>query len=149
MSRQPRREIRSSGRAPTPSTAILPDCVGKGRKSSPEPPEATGHRELDHAVYKPTHLSGCISHNRKTDRRVVEEDVSDEMLLKSVAEGDKAAMHIMFARHRARVFRFIQRMVHNPTIAEDIVSQAFLDVWRSANRFEGRARVSTWLISIA
>jgi RNA polymerase sigma-70 factor (ECF subfamily) len=78
-----------------------------------------------------------------------EESVSDEMLLKSVAEGDKAAMHIMFARHRVRVFRFIQRMVRNATIADDLVNQVFLDVWRSANKFESRARVSTWLLSIA
>jgi RNA polymerase sigma-70 factor (ECF subfamily) len=78
-----------------------------------------------------------------------EERISDEMLLKRVAEGDKAAMHIMFASHRVRVFRFIQGMVRNAVIADDLVSQVFLDVWRSANRFEGRARVSTWLLSIA
>jgi RNA polymerase sigma-70 factor, ECF subfamily len=66
------------------------------------------------------------------------ESVSDEMPLKGVAEGDKAAMHIMFARHRIRVFRFIQRMVRNVAFADDLVSQAFLDVWRSANRFEAR-----------
>ncbi|MCK1512372.1 sigma-70 family RNA polymerase sigma factor [Bradyrhizobium sp. 190] len=78
-----------------------------------------------------------------------EECASDEMLLKSIAEGDKAAMHIMFARHRARVFRFIQRIVRNTAIAEDLVSQVFLDVWRSANAFESRSRVSTWLLSIA
>jgi RNA polymerase sigma-70 factor (ECF subfamily) len=78
-----------------------------------------------------------------------EERISDEMLLKGVAEGDKAAMHIMFARHRVRVFRFIQGMVRNAAIADDLVSQVFLDVWRSANRFENRARVSTWLLSIA
>ena len=78
-----------------------------------------------------------------------EEGVSDEMLLKGVAEGDKASMHIMFARHRTKVFRFIQRIVRNAAIAEDLVSQVFLDVWRSANRFENRARVTTWLFSIA
>ena len=77
------------------------------------------------------------------------EDVSDEMLLRNVADGDKAAMHIIFARHRERVFRFIQRLVRNPSIVDDVVNQVFLDVWRSANRFESRARVSTWLFSIA
>ena len=55
----------------------------------------------------------------------------------------------MFARHRTRVFRFIQRTVRNPGIAEDLVNQVFLDVWRSASQFEHRARVSTWLLSIA
>ncbi len=58
-------------------------------------------------------------------------------------------MHIMFARHRVRVFRFIQAIVRNTAIAEDLVSQVFLDVWRSANSFESRSRVSTWLLSIA
>ena len=87
--------------------------------------------------------------DRRMDHRFVQEDVSDEMLLKNVAEGDKAAMHIMFVRHRERVFQFIRRLVRNPAIVDDLVNQVFLDVWRSANRFESRARVSTWLLSIA
>src|SRR5215218_1153093 len=74
---------------------------------------------------------------------------SDELLLRNVAEGDKASMHIMFARYRGTVFRFVQRIVRNPAIADDLVSQVFLDVWRSAKRFENRSRVSTWLLSIA
>jgi RNA polymerase sigma-70 factor (ECF subfamily) len=84
-------------------------------------------------------------------RRAAEfdENASDEMLVKHIAKGDKAAMHIMFARHRVKVFRFIQGIVRNTAIAEDLVSQVFLDVWRSANSFESRSRVSTWLLSIA
>ncbi|MCO5132248.1 MAG: sigma-70 family RNA polymerase sigma factor [Xanthobacteraceae bacterium] len=74
---------------------------------------------------------------------------SDDMLLESVAEGSKAAMHLLYARHRVRVYRFILRMVRDATIAEDLVSQVFLDVWRTAGQFEGRAQVSTWLLSIA
>jgi len=74
---------------------------------------------------------------------------SDEMLLESIAEGSKSAMHILYARHRVRVYRFILRMVRDTTTAEDLVSQVFLDVWRTASQFEGRAQVSTWLLSIA
>jgi len=74
---------------------------------------------------------------------------TDDLLLRQVANGDKAAMHIIFVRHRAKVLRFIQRIVHDSAIADDIVSQVFLDVWRSAQRFEHRARVSTWLLAIA
>jgi RNA polymerase sigma-70 factor (ECF subfamily) len=40
-------------------------------------------------------------------------------------------------------------MVRDITTAEDLVSQVFLDVWRTAGQFEGRAQVSTWLLSIA
>ena len=76
-------------------------------------------------------------------------DTSDEMLIGYVAEGDKAAMRIIFIRHRTRLFRFVFRLIHNRESAEDIVSQVFLDVWRFAHRFEYRARVSTWLLSMA
>jgi RNA polymerase sigma-70 factor (ECF subfamily) len=34
-------------------------------------------------------------------------------------------------------------------MAEDLISEVFLDVWRQADRFEGRSAVSTWLMSIA
>ena len=74
---------------------------------------------------------------------------SDEMLLQSIAKGDRTAMHVLDSRHNVRVYRFILRIVRDATMAEDIVSQVFLDVWRTANQFEGRSQVSTWLLSIA
>ncbi|AVT78820.1 RNA polymerase sigma factor [Rhodopseudomonas palustris] len=74
---------------------------------------------------------------------------SDEMLLASIAGGDRTAMHTLYARHNVRVYRFILRIVRDAATAEDLVSQVFLDVWRTARQFEGRAQVSTWLLSIA
>ncbi|MGH6779652.1 MAG: sigma-70 family RNA polymerase sigma factor, partial [Bradyrhizobium sp.] len=75
--------------------------------------------------------------------------VSDEMLLESIADGNRSAMHILYARHNVRVYRFILRIVRDATVAEDLVSQVFLDVWRTARQFQGRSQVSTWLLSIA
>ena len=74
---------------------------------------------------------------------------TDDMLLESIADGDRTAMHTLYARHNVRVYRFILRIVRDTTIAEDLVSQVFLDVWRIAEQFEGRSQVSTWLLSIA
>jgi RNA polymerase sigma-70 factor (ECF subfamily) len=74
---------------------------------------------------------------------------SDEMLLEGIAGGNRTAMHTLYCRHNVRVYRFIFRMVRDSTVAEDLVSQVFLDVWRTAGQFEGRAQVSTWLLSIA
>ena len=74
---------------------------------------------------------------------------SDEALVARIAEGDKLAMQVLFARHRTPVYRWLLRFVGNETIAEDLLSDVFLDVWRQAGRFEGRAAVSTWLLSIA
>ena len=127
-------EISSSGAWPTLATAIPSDCIGSNRKPLSGRADAMTDGRL------------VFTASNVTEAR---ESVSDELLLRHVAEGDRAAMHVMFARHRARVFRFIQRIVCNPAIADDLVSQVFLDVWRSATRFEGRARVSTWLLSIA
>ena len=77
------------------------------------------------------------------------ETSSDEMLVERIADGDKLAMQVLFARHRTAIYRWLLRFVGNETVAEDLVSDVFLDVWRQAGRFEGRAAVSTWLLSIA
>jgi RNA polymerase sigma-70 factor (ECF subfamily) len=74
---------------------------------------------------------------------------SDEMLLERIAEGGRTAMHTLYSRHNVRVYRFVLRIVRDTTMAEDLVSQVFLDVWRTASQFEGRSQVSTWLLSIA
>jgi len=58
-------------------------------------------------------------------------------------------MQVLFARHHVRVFRFVLRLVRDEAAAEDLISEVFLDVWRQAGRFEGRAQVSTWLLAIA
>src|ERR1051326_8780390 len=58
-------------------------------------------------------------------------------------------MRELFTRHQVKVFRFVIRMIGDATLAEDVVSETFLDVWRHAGRYEGRAAVSTWLIGIA
>jgi RNA polymerase sigma-70 factor (ECF subfamily) len=74
---------------------------------------------------------------------------SDEMLLEGIAGGDRTAMHTLYARHNVRIYRFVLRMLRDTTASEDLVSQVFLDVWRTAGQFEGRSQVSTWLLSIA
>ena len=77
------------------------------------------------------------------------ETSSDTILIERIAGGDKHAMQALFARHRMSIYRWLLRFVSNETLAEDLLSEVFLDVWRQAGRFEGRASVSTWLISIA
>src|SRR6185503_21341966 len=74
---------------------------------------------------------------------------SDEMLVERIAAGDKLAMQVLFARHRTNVYRWLFRFVGNETVAEDLLSDVFFDVWQQAGRFEGRAAVTTWLLSIA
>ena len=76
------------------------------------------------------------------------ENSSDEILVERIAAGDKLAMQVLFARHRTPL-RWLLRFVGNETVAEDLLSDVFFDVWQQAGRFEGRAAVTTWLLSIA
>ena len=150
LPRKPQKGTPTSGLVSALSTQILPGCISNSRSPIYGPPVTANNDHLVWPVYAApgqTCCSGYTSHDGADCRS--KEDVSDEMLLKHVANGDKTAMHIMFARHRKRVFNFIQRKVGNPAIAEDLISQVFLDVWRSANKFECRAKVSTWLLAIA
>ena len=75
-------------------------------------------------------------------------ETADEALIARIAQGDKAAMRVLYGRHHVRVFRFGLRLVRNEQLAEDLISEVFLDVWRQAGRFEGRSAVSTWLLGI-
>src|SRR5262249_6977389 len=77
------------------------------------------------------------------------QETSDEALIELIAEGDKRAMQVLYARHNVRVFRFIVRLTGNTSTAEDLVSEVFLDVWRQADAFEAKCQVSTWLLAIA
>jgi RNA polymerase sigma-70 factor (ECF subfamily) len=81
--------------------------------------------------------------------RSADTDTSDEALLGLVARGDKAAMRALFGRLNVRVFRFLVRLVHNDALAEELLNDVFIAVWRHAGQFRGRSRVSTWILAIA
>lgn len=66
-----------------------------------------------------------------------------------IATGDRLAMQVLFARHHLRVYRFVLRLVRNEALAEDVIGDVFLEVWRQAGTFEGRSAVSTWMLGIA
>jgi len=79
---------------------------------------------------------------------ITKQATADEVLITRIACGDRAAMQVLFGRHHVRIFRFGLRLVRNEQVAEDLVSEVFLDVWRQAGKFEGRSSVSTWLLAI-
>ena len=86
----------------------------------------------------------CRSHVQR--RR---HDTLDTSLLESVIEGDKAAFRVLFIRHSVSIYRFVLRLTGDTSIAEEVVGDVFLEVWRHAARFEMRSQVSTWLFAIA
>ena len=77
------------------------------------------------------------------------ESSSDETLTRRIAAGDQSAMRAFFARYRVRLYRWLLRLVDDEALAEDLLSDVFLDVWRHAASFEARSSLSTRLLAIA
>ena len=74
--------------------------------------------------------------------------LSDELVLERVARGDRDAMRILYDRHAPSLHRFVTRWIANENDAADVVHDAMLDVWRTADRFAGRSSVKSWVFSI-
>lgn len=73
----------------------------------------------------------------------------DAALVARIGAGDRLALQILYTRHHARMRRFILRFVDNEALADDLMHEAFLHVWRNAAGFAGRGPVSTWLLCVA
>ena len=76
-------------------------------------------------------------------------DDADRRVLVELGEGRLEALETLYDRYRAMAFAIALRITADPTLAEDVVQDAFLGVWRHADRYvEGRGSVKTWLLSI-
>lgn len=71
-------------------------------------------------------------------------------LLRRAGRGDEAAVRQIYRAHAARVHRHVARVLgpHDPDV-EDVVQKVFLAALDGADRFDGRSRVSTWILGIA
>jgi RNA polymerase sigma-70 factor, ECF subfamily len=75
--------------------------------------------------------------------------VDDATLLDLVAAGDKPAMKVLYERHSAALFHFLRGRLNDGFEASDVLQETFLEVWRSAARFERRSAARTWIFGIA
>ena len=74
---------------------------------------------------------------------------SDAALIEAVAGRDRTAMQVLYARHHVRIYRFLLRLTNDASLAEEVVSDVFLAVWRDAASFAGKSEPSTWMLAIA
>jgi len=94
-------------------------------------------------------FAGLVAGIAAERRSPAAKDNSDVALVAKIAAGNRLAMQVLFARHHARIYRFVLRLLGSEALAEDVTSEVFLDVWRQAHRFEARSAVTTWLLAIA
>lgn len=88
----------------------------------------------------------------RSNRRNRQSDISvlaDEELMQLVRAGDAHAFEIVFDRHSGAAFSLAYRMCGRQAMAEDIVQEAFVSLWRSGARYDAtRGSVRTWVLSV-
>jgi len=72
----------------------------------------------------------------------------DLELARAVAAGDQDAFEQLYRRYFKRVYSICLRMAGDPTLAEDIAQEAFLQVYRKIGSFRGDSAFTTWLHSL-
>jgi len=73
----------------------------------------------------------------------------DVALMMALKHGDDSAFAELLARHQARVITLVYRFVGNEAEAEDLAQEVFLRIYRTRDRYQPKARFSTWLYRIA
>ncbi len=86
--------------------------------------------------------------NRVADPRLETAD-EDAQLMLALRTGDQTAFDALFDRWAGALLRYLERMVTSRAQAEELMQETFLRVYRARERYEVRARFSTWLYTIA
>jgi len=78
------------------------------------------------------------------------ERVAEELAwIHRIGSGDKVALAQLYRRYAPRIFRFVLRMIKDEAMAEELVNDVLLEIWKGAAQFEGRSSPSTWILGIA
>jgi len=82
-------------------------------------------------------------------RRSSNADDADRAVLVRLADGELDALEDLYDRYKTMAYSIAYRITNDASLAEDVVQEAFLGVWRNATRYvEGRGSVKTWLLAI-
>ncbi|QIN82145.1 sigma-70 family RNA polymerase sigma factor [Rubrobacter tropicus] len=76
-------------------------------------------------------------------------DVEDEILVRRVAAGDERALGVLYDRYSGLVYGAGNRFLGDRGLAEDLVQDVFVSIWRNADGFDpSRASFATWVYRI-
>jgi RNA polymerase sigma factor (sigma-70 family) len=75
--------------------------------------------------------------------------VDDRQLLKDIAAGNRQALSDLYTRYQRPLFNYLLQLTPDYGLAEELLQDTLVAVWKSARNFEERSSVRTWLIGIA
>lgn len=81
--------------------------------------------------------------------RAAKPRADDAQLMKRIARGDRQALSELYACYQRTLFAYLLQLTPDYGLAEELLQDTLVAVWKSARSFEGRSSVLTWLIGIA
>ena len=75
--------------------------------------------------------------------------VDERQITRRIAAGDREALSELYAHYQRALFNYLLQLTPDYGLAEEILQDTLVAVWKSAHRFEGRSSLQTWLIGIA
>jgi RNA polymerase sigma-70 factor (ECF subfamily) len=85
----------------------------------------------------------------RLSRRADLRRLADEELMALVHDGQAGAFEVIFDRHGGASFSLAYRMCGGQALAEDVVQEAFLSLWRSGARYDrARGSVRSWVLAV-
>jgi RNA polymerase sigma-70 factor (ECF subfamily) len=73
----------------------------------------------------------------------------DLSLIHNIARGDSAALNELYARHGSNLLNYLTSYLDDRQLAEEVLQDVMMAVWKSASGFRGESKVRTWLLTIA
>jgi RNA polymerase sigma-70 factor (ECF subfamily) len=74
---------------------------------------------------------------------------TDDALIARIRAGETACFEVLMRRHNERIYRTVRAVLGDDADVEDVMQQAYISAYLHLDRFEGRARFSTWMTRIA
>lgn len=73
----------------------------------------------------------------------------DFLIVRRISSGEERALEELWTRLSPAVFRYISALVSDRQLAEEVLQDTFVAVWKGAGSFQERSSVRTWLFGIA
>lgn len=74
--------------------------------------------------------------------------MSDLELMREIAKGCPNAFNELYERYRQKAAGIVIRIIKTPSLAEEVIQDAFIQVWKKAHSFRGDSKVSSWMYRV-
>jgi RNA polymerase sigma factor (sigma-70 family) len=104
--------------------------------------------KMENTMIRPV-LSLVPTKKRPMTPNKPDSEMDEYELFQRIVDGDSSAFEVFYKLYYLKLFRFIQRMTHQPELVEELIQETLLVVWEKPERFNHTSKISTWVFGIA